>query len=136
MATRGKIGMTLEDGSVLGVYSHWDNYPENNGTILIKDFATKEKVAELLDGGDISSLKTDTDWAGKPMETARTLYYSERGDQDTEPKKFDTVEEFYTSTRQCDGEFAYLFDQVTNNWTCYNTGGFDFVNLYPQLACV
>jgi hypothetical protein len=133
MSTRSKIGILLSDGSVCGQYVHWDGYPEHNGAILVKDYTTRKQVSELIDLGDLSCLKTDRNWQGKQMEL-RPLAYSERGNQDTEPQKFDTVEEFYTSTRQCDGEFAYLFDQVTNTWSCYNVGSFEFVSLYPELS--
>jgi len=30
MATRSNIGIVNEDGSVTGIYCHWDGYPENN----------------------------------------------------------------------------------------------------------
>ena len=134
MATRGQIGMLLEDGSVLAVYSHWDNYPDGTGAKLVQCYNTKEQVADLIDGGSISTVMAKSGWDGTPFEQETVLYYSERGDQDTEPNQLENVDEFYTYTRQCDGEFAYLFDQVTNTWSCYNTGNYDFVDLYPELS--
>ena len=44
------------------VYHHWDGYPEWLGRILTTHYNTKEKVAELIDGGDMSSCWNDTVW--------------------------------------------------------------------------
>jgi hypothetical protein len=137
MATRGRIGMLLEDGSVLSVYSHWDNYPEYNGAILINNFTTKEKVAELLDGGDISSLKTDKNWSGKQMETARTLYYSERGDEGVEPVLSETKDDFHRLASDNWAEYSYLFDPTNSKWECYSYGDEQEVKIYEkQLTAV
>jgi hypothetical protein len=137
MATRGRIGMLLEDGSVLSVYSHWDNYPEYNGAILINNYTTKEKVAELLDGGDISSLKTNKNWGGKQMETARTLYYSERGDEGVEPVLSETKDDFHRLASDNWAEFSYLFDPSTSKWECYSYGDEQEVKIYEkQLTAV
>jgi hypothetical protein len=38
MATRGRIGLQLANGSILSVYSHWDNYPTFNGVKLVETF--------------------------------------------------------------------------------------------------
>lgn len=71
MATRSRIGIQLADESVLSVYHHWDGYPEWLGRILRTHYNTKEKVAELIDGGDMS-----TCWA----EDNKPEYYSARGE--------------------------------------------------------
>ena len=55
MATRALIGLQLADGSILSAYHHWDGYPEWLGVKLNEKFNTKEKVAELIDGGDMST---------------------------------------------------------------------------------
>ena len=54
MATRSRIGLRLADDSILSVYHHWDGYPQWLGVTLRDKFNTREKVAELIDGGDIS----------------------------------------------------------------------------------
>ena len=55
MATRSRIGIELNDGSILSAYHHWDGYPQWLGRILNTHYNTKEKVADLIDGGDMSS---------------------------------------------------------------------------------
>ena len=62
MATRSRIGIELQDGSILSSYHHWDGYPSWLGRILEANYNTKEKVSALIDGGDMSSCWNDTVW--------------------------------------------------------------------------
>ena len=121
MATRSRIGIQLKDGSVLSVYSHWDGYPEWNGKKLKEHFNSYEQAAELIDGGDISSLWTDTDWQNNKMETSRTLYYSERGDVDTEPNLDNSFQAFISGVNDSWADYAYLF--ADGEWKCYTPKG-------------
>jgi hypothetical protein len=123
MATRSRIGVQLKDGSVLSVYCHWDGYPEWNGKKLKEHFNSYEKAAELIDGGDISSLWTDTDWNHMKMEEYRTLYYSERGqeDQDVEPNLHNSFQSFISSVNDSWSDYAYLF--ADGKWKCYTPKG-------------
>ena len=59
MSTNARIGIKLEDGSILSAYHHWDGYPEWLGVTLNKQYNTKEKVRELIDGGNMSSCWSD-----------------------------------------------------------------------------
>lgn len=56
MATRSRIGIHNEDGTVTSIYCHWDGYTSNNGRILMEHYATEERVRELMALGDLSSL--------------------------------------------------------------------------------
>ena len=56
MATRSRIGLINEDGSITSVHCHWDGYPSHNGLILQKNYQDPEKVKMLLSLGDLSSL--------------------------------------------------------------------------------
>ena len=49
MATRGRVGLELSDGSILSIYSHWDNYPSWAGRILRTHYNTREKVEALTE---------------------------------------------------------------------------------------
>ena len=49
MSTNARIGIKLEDGSILSAYHHWDGYPEWLGVTLKEQYNTKEKVRELID---------------------------------------------------------------------------------------
>ena len=123
MATRSRIGVQLKDGSVLSVYCHWDGYPEWNGKKLKEHFNSYEKAAELIDGGDISSLWTDTNWNHMKMEEHRTLYYVERGqeDQDVEPNLHNSFQSFISSVNDSWSDYAYLF--ADGEWKCYTPKG-------------
>ena len=57
MATRGTIAVLHTDGTVKQIYSHWDNYLECNGLLLIEDWNSQERAESLVDWGDIASLE-------------------------------------------------------------------------------
>ncbi len=112
MATRSRIGLELADDAVLSVYHHYDGYPQWLGVILRQKFNTREKVAELLDGGDISCIDSDTNWNREKVENY-VQYYNDRG-ENTEPRLDLSVEQYLV-----DGEeYAYLFEN--NEWVCYD----------------
>ena len=67
MGTRSRIGIQLKDDSILSIYQHWDGYPEWTGRILNSHYTDKEKVAELIDGGDCSCIWTKDRWTGKEL---------------------------------------------------------------------
>lgn len=117
MGTRSFISIKHKDNSYSGVYCHWDGYPEHNGKILKEDYQERAKVVDLIDGGDISSLKTNTTWESTFKDDAYTntresqpLYYYERGDEDVDPKHFKTYQQMYKYAKGCWCEFIYIFD--------------------------
>ena len=112
MATRSRIGLLLETGHVLSVYHHWDGYPQWLGVTLNKKFNTREKVAELIDGGDISCCDSDSDWNLEKVDL-HVQYYNDRG-ENTEPRLDTTVEDYLANGE----EYAYLFEN--NEWVCYD----------------
>jgi len=114
MATRSRIGIQLPDDSVLSVYHHWDGYPEWLGKTLKQHYITKEKVAELIDGGDMSSCWTTDRWDTKLNEEYGPQYYSQRG-EDCPPRLDDSVEEYLSNGE----EYAYLYT-LDGEWLCYD----------------
>ena len=56
MSTRSYIGKKLSDGQVKYIYCHFDGYPSHNGVILKEHYNTEEKVDQLLELGNLSSL--------------------------------------------------------------------------------
>lgn len=56
MGTRSTIAIQNVDGTVTGIYCHWDGYLSNNGRILEENYTTEEAVRELIALGDLSSL--------------------------------------------------------------------------------
>ena len=112
MATRSRIGLRLAGDAILSVYHHWDGYPEWLGVTLRDKYTTKEQVAELLDGGDISCIDSDTDWDRKECEP-HVLYYNARG-ENTEPRLDENEQDFFDNNE----EYAYIFEDGV--WECYD----------------
>ena len=112
MATRSRIGLQLADGNILSVYHHWDGYPERLGVTLNSKFNTRDKVAELIDGGDISCCDSDSDWNLNKVEN-HVQYYNDRG-ENTEPRLDANFDDYVR-----DGEeYAYVFT-LDHVWECY-----------------
>ena len=132
MATRSRIGLLLEDNSILSVYHHWDGYPEGLGAKLVADYDTKEKVAALIDGGDISTCMSRRTWDGVDTDEQIVLYYTERGDTDVEPAIAENDLEFIKQTRDNWGEYAYAYNSITSKWSCYDVNAATFVDLYKN----
>ena len=124
MATRSRIGLRLKEDSILSVYHHWDGYPQWLGVTLQKKFNTKEKVSELIDGGDISSCDSDTDWNLEKVDN-HVQYYNDRGEK-TEPRLDLNQEDFFANGE----EYAYIFEP-NGKWSCY-----DLHPTIPQLISI
>ena len=112
MATRSRIGLQLADGNILSVYHHWDGYPQWLGVTLNEKFNTREKVAELIDGGDISCCDSDSDWNLNKVEN-HVQYYNDRGDK-TEPRLDSNFDDYVKNGE----EYAYVFT-LDHVWECY-----------------
>ena len=115
MATRSRIGIELQDGSILSAYHHWDGYPSWLGRILETHYNTKEKVSSLVDGGDMS-----TCWD----EEKQPEYYSARG-EDCPPRLDKDMEEFFSMGE----EYSYIFRN--GNWFAYDMHEFED-NVAPE----
>ena len=113
MATRSRIGLELSDGSILSAYHHWDGYPEWLGRILKTHYNTKDKVAELIDGGDMSSCWTEDRWDSETKaQEYGPQYYSQRG-EDCPPRLDADLSEYLSNGE----EYWYLF--TNDEWVCY-----------------
>ena len=135
MATRGRIGIELSDGSVLSSYHHWDSYPEWLGRILKTHYNSKELAAELIDGGDMSTCWTNERWTGdrwgsypNKVEEYGPQYYSQRG-EDTPPRLDADLCEYLLPNNS--EEYAYVFR--AGEWVCYNMHQFDDSKL-PEIV--
>lgn len=112
MATRSYIAIRNSDGTVSGVYCHWDGYPEGVGKTLTTHYNTPELVEELLKLGSLSSL-------GSTITDPETVaYHRDRG----EPMESDSSYKNHTdmilfARRELGVEWAYVWNG--NSWeTC------------------
>jgi hypothetical protein len=118
MATRSRIGLQLVNGSILSIYCHYDGYASFNGVKLVENFNSYQKVAELIDGGDISALWTNAGWDNETLPEVGPLYYSARGEDC--PPRLDANLNAYL----CDSEeYSYVF--VNGEWKCYTNDSRD-----------
>lgn len=119
MATRSRIGIENEDGTVSSVYCHWDGYPDNNGKILLSNYTDREKAEELIALGSISSLgKSIAPNPGlnhsfkEPQDDVTVAYHRDRG-EDLDVGRIDaSLEEFEKGDNE---EYGYVLTK-TNVW--------------------
>jgi hypothetical protein len=128
MATRGRIGIELSDGSVLSSYHHWDSYPEWLGRILKTHYNSRELAAELIDGGDMSCCWTEERWDNETKaQEYGPQYYAQRGEDC--PPRLDANRYDYLAEGE---EYAYLFTR-NDEWVCYDRHQFE-ENTMPTVA--
>ena len=113
MATRSRIGMEQEDGSVKSIYCHFDGYPSHNGRILNESFKDHDKVKSLIDLGDISFLREEIEPTGphsfnSPQKGVTVAYHRDRGEKFKSPRINSSVREFFLSDIE---EYGYLFSE-------------------------
>ena len=120
MATRSRIGIELQDGSILSAYHHWDGYPQWLGRILTTHYNTREQAADLIDGGDMSSCWNDTIWGEDRTDGNKygPEYYSARGENC--PPRYDQTLKEYLSDGE---EYSYIFTSA--GWVCYDMNEFN-----------
>ena len=120
MSTRSRIALQLNSEALLSVYHHWDGYPQWLGVTLNEKFNTREKVAELIDGGDMSSCGSDSvyDYEKQAFvkRDPKPEYYNDRG-ENTEPR-LDLNFDDYASNATSGEEFLYVFT-LDHEWECY-----------------
>ena len=118
MATRCRIGMELEDGTIKHSYCHWDGYPTGVGKTLVEHYNDIEKVKELLSFGDMSYLTSeihpsgDTHSFSNPEENVTVFYKRDRNEPETESVVTSMDELFSVQYNFLD--YVYLFRD--GNW--------------------
>ena len=118
MSTRSRIGILQKDLSVKSVYHHWDGYPEWLGVTLEKQYNTEEKVAKLIDGGNMSSCWSDNQYDEEKQEFVkndpRPEYY---GGDDERPHDNESIQDFLKDANMSE-EFLYLF--TSEGWRAWS----------------
>lgn len=125
MGTRSTIALEFADGTVQQVYCHWDGYLEYNGQILRDHYSDPFKLRELIDLGDISSLRPtigtkhafsrlevpmDDEAYDKLYGDMTTFYGRDRGETGTGAKSFKDYAD-YIENHQYE-EYEYILRNV------------------------
>ena len=109
MGTRSTIAIQNEDGSVTGIYCHWDGYLSHNGRILQENYADEAAVRELLALGDLSCLGetvgTKHNFDAAPQGECNA-YGRDRGEKDVAARTEHNWRQFRAEYGQ---EYDYLF---------------------------
>lgn len=128
MSTRSYICIETEStkitGEMLGIYCHWDGYPEHNGQILVNHYKDREKVKRLIALGDLSSLAPNIDPEPNtahsfkdPQDNVCVAYGRDRGEENTQPKIV-TLENLCSDDSWI--EYVYIYT-LEGEWVFYDT---------------
>jgi hypothetical protein len=125
MGTRSTIALEFADGTVEQVYCHWDGYLAHNGHILQNHYSNPFILRDLIDLGDISSLRPqigtkhafshfDTEMDQKEYSEKygemTTFYGRDRGEDGVSAKKFKDFAD-YKANHQYE-EYEYILRSV------------------------
>lgn len=135
MGTRSTIAIQNANGTVTGIYCHWDGYTSHNGRILQENYTTEAAVRELIALGDLSSLgetigeQTDFNNAAKGQCLA---YGRDRGETDVEAKTYASHDDMLEQIGQ---EYDYLFTPG-KGWTVRYFSGWSSVDSQPLAEAI
>ena len=109
MGTRSTIAIENADGTVTGIYCHWDGYLSNNGRILAENYTDEAKVRKLIALGNLSSLGpyigNQHDFDNAPTLSCNA-YGRDRGEPDQAAATAHNWRQFSVENGQ---EYDYLF---------------------------
>lgn len=131
MATRSIVAIENENGTVTGVYCHWDGYLKGVGQILLDHYDAAAKVRRLIAGGALSSLAPAIDPPdgvphsfAAPADGVCVFYHRDRGDGPRpEVMEQDTRGGWGERCRGMGAEFLYLFTSRGWRWKPAGTRG-------------
>jgi hypothetical protein len=123
MATRSFICKKNPDGTVNGVYCHWDGYPRGVGSVLRQHYTDPAKVDALLALGALSSLGQEVGEAhdfDAPTAGWTIAYHRDRGEElDPGMMYPDEATAVRCVAEDLGVEYMYLFDG--GEWRTHST---------------
>lgn len=138
MATSSTISVVNKDKTISQIYCHWDGDLDNNGKILSENYATLERVQELISLGNLSELDKHIHPTGfnhsfdTPEKNVCVFYGRDRGDSDFEPNKYTSIHGYLN---ECPfEEFNYMF--VDNQWYYSLDDDKLFKVLFPMIVFI
>jgi len=125
MATRARIGILNEDGTITASYQHWDGYPGGLGYNLVDYWTDSNKVRDAIALGNASKwgfiigTKVDFDDRQDPLHEVQNVYYMrDRGEKDQGPTTYKDEAEYLAEGFNSGEEYIYLLK---------NTGKTDYI---------
>lgn len=115
MSTRSTIAMKTDEG-YKAIYCHWDGYISYNGAVLYCFYQDADKVRQLIELGDVSSIdknigsKHDFD---NPPSGECNFYGRDRGEEGTEARTHKTLKHLR------DHEEGYIYVFIDGTWYMY-----------------
>ena len=124
MSTHSIIAYKTPEGKYRGIYCQFDGYPSHNGKILKEHYTDPDKIKQLIDLGNLSSLEANVHPKGSnhnyrtPEKGVCVYYVRDRGDdwEDEKPVEDDNLQEFLEYLP--DVPYLYLFEN--GKWLCNN----------------
>ena len=101
MATRSRIAIENQDGTVQSIYCHFDGYIDGVGTTLFTHY-DREKLKSLIELGDISSLGESTE---------NTVAYARDRGEDLHSTGYLCVEGLFDNCFRSGEEYAYCLNR-------------------------
>lgn len=122
MATRSRIGLMLEDGTIMHSYCHFDGYPNGVGHTLVENYSDIQKVEELLSFGDMSFLSPKVTPEGEhsfnnPEKDVTVFYGRDRGESDVDAV-ITSKDEYHSVKYSSCIDYLYLFSG--GHWWVYD----------------
>lgn len=129
MSINSLIGFLNKNNTVEVIYCHHDGNPSFNGALLEKYYQNPEKIKELLDLGDISSLAENvTPPEGKehtfdnPYPGVVVAYHRDREEQMREASILQNKRDFMRYFEDSWCSYTYLYDRRFNIWIMLDAG--------------
>ena len=113
MATRSFICKLLPDHSVIGIYCHFDGYPDGVGERLNEYYKNPLIVDQLLELGDISDLHENV--------TLTVAYHRDRG-EDLQPNRVypSIIDAVCDAHNDLGAEYMYVYSRK-RGWAAFET---------------
>lgn len=106
MSTHAQIATKNDDETYSAIYCHFDGYLDHCGAMLQQYYKTKEKVQELIDLGDLSSI-------AETIETCK-FFARDNKEKDVSAKKYSNL--FFLDYENNNFKYIYVFEN--NQWYC------------------
>lgn len=120
MSTRSFIAKQNPDGTLTGIYCHFDGYPSGVGAVLREHYTNPAKVDSLLALGSISSLGQEIGEKhdfNKRVEGWCKAYVRDRGETGQEAYTVSGIEETFQDSWYY---YAYVFTVAGWQFAPYN----------------